>query len=271
MAADTPAFARSADGTRIAYEAVGDGPPLVVVGGALSTRAAARDFLDALSGKFRTAVYDRRGRGDSGDTQPYAPERELEDLRAIIDSLGGTAFVHGHSSGGALALDAVAAGLPITKLSVYEPPFVTDDSRPPIPDDIAANVARLVEAGRRGDAVEAFMRDGLLMPDPVIEGARRGPAWSSMESLAHTLPYDFAVLGSRTSGRPLPASMADAITIPVLVLEGDQSPPWMRNTVAALEALLPNAEKRTIAGFGHGAPGPVLAPILTAFFDGESG
>ena len=266
MTDGSPAYARSADGTRIAYEAAGSGPPLVIVGGAFGTRANARELAEALSGQFTAACYDRRGRGDSGDTQPYAPQREIDDLRAVIDALGGSAFVHGHSSGGVVALDAVAAGLPITKLAVYEPPFTVDDSRPPYPDDFIDTLRGLVEAGRRGDAVASFFRTGLLMPESEIEKARQAPNWPQLESLAHTLIYDFEILGDRLSGRPLPAAMADSITIPVLVLQGGNSPPALRNPAASLAALLPNATTRVLEDQGHGAPPDVLAPILESFF-----
>lgn len=261
-----PEFATSTDGTRIAYEHAGSGPPLVVVGGAFGTRENGRDLVAALSGRFTAACYDRRGRGDSGDTQPYAPAREVDDLRAVIDALGGSAFVHGHSSGAVLSLDAVSAGLPITKLSVYEPPFTIDDSRPPYPDGFADVLRGLVEAGRRGDAVAEFFRVGLLMDAQEINAVRETPSWPSLESLAHTLPYDFEIVGDRLSGRPLPPSMGDTITIPVLLLEGGMSPPALRNPVAALAALLPSARKLTVEGQGHGAPADVLAPILEDFF-----
>src|ERR687892_1110996 len=140
----SPAFVPSADGTRIAYETVGSGPPVVLVSGAFGTRMDARELAGALSKRFAAAGYDRRGRGDSGDTRPYAPARELDDLRAVIDALGGSAFVYGHSSGGALSLDAAAAGLPIMKLAVYEPPFTIDDSRPPYPDGFIETLRGLV-------------------------------------------------------------------------------------------------------------------------------
>jgi len=268
MTDGSPAYATSADGTRIAYEAVGNGPPVVIVSGAFGTRADARELAGALSGRFTAAGYDRRGRGDSGDTQPYAPARELDDMRAVIDALGGSAFVYGHSSGGALSLDAVAAGLPILKLAVYEPPFTVDDSRPPYPDDFVETLRGLVESGRRGDAVAAFFRTGLLMPEAEIEGMRKALYWPQLESLAPTLLYDFEVLGDRIFGQPLPAAMADSITIPVLIFEGGDSPPSLCNAVASLEALLPNATKRTLPGQGHGAPADVLAPILESFFGG---
>ena len=266
MTGGTPSYAVSTDGTRIAYETAGVGPPLVIVGGAFSTRADGRDLIEALAGQFTAACFDRRGRGDSGDTQPYAPEREIEDLRAVIDALGGPAFVHGHSSGGALSLDAVAAGLPITKLSVYEPPFMIDDSRPPYPDDFLDILRALVESGRRGDAVAEFWRVGLLMPESEIEKVRHSPFWPQLESLAHTLIYDYEILGDRLSGQPLPASMAAAITIPVLVLQGGESPPPLRNPAVALTKLLPNATTRVLEGQGHGAPAEMLAPILESFY-----
>ena len=266
MTDGAPAYVMSADGTRIAYEAVGSGPPVVLVGGAFGTRADARELAGALSGRFTVAIYDRRGRGDSGDTEPYAPARELDDLRAVIEALGGSAFVYGHSSGGALSLDAVAAGLPIPKLAVYEPPFTVDDSRPPYPDGFVEGLRELVRAGRRGDAVAEFWRIGLQLPESEIENARQAPFWPHLESLAHTLVYDYEVLGDRISGRPLAAAWAATIAVPVLILEGGDSPATLHNVVASLEAILPNATKRTLAGQGHGAPPDVLAPILESFY-----
>jgi pimeloyl-ACP methyl ester carboxylesterase len=264
----SPAYVTSADGTRIAYETVGSGPPVVFVGGAFATRASAREYASALSGRFSATSYDRRGRGDSGDTRPYAPARELDDLRAVIDAVGGSAFVYGHSSGGALALDAVAAGLPITKLAIYEPPFTIDDSRSPYPNGFVDSLRGLVEAGRRGDAVAAFWRTGVQMPEAEIEKARQAPVWPEWESLAHTLIYDYEIVGDRISGRPLPSAWADSIAIPVLIFEGGESPTWLRNTVSSLAAILPNASKRTLAGVGHGAPAEVMAPILESFYGG---
>jgi hypothetical protein len=263
-----PAYATSADGTRIAYETVGSGTPVVLVEGGFGTRADAWEYASALSGRFTAACYDRRGRGDSGDTQPYAPARELEDLRAVIDALGGSAFVYGHSSGGALSLDAVAAGLPITKLAVYEPPFTVDDSRPPYPDGFVESLREMVEAGRRGDAVAEFWRTGFLMPESEIEMARQAPVWPQWESLVHTLIYDYKILGDRISGRPLPSAWADSIAIPVLIFEGGESPAWLRNVVTSLVAALPSATKRTLAGQRHSPPADVVAPILESFYGG---
>jgi pimeloyl-ACP methyl ester carboxylesterase len=266
----SPAYATSADGTRIAYETVGSGPPLVIVEGAFGTRVDAREYASALSGRLTAACYDRRGRGDSGDTQPYAPARELEDLRAVIDALGGSAFVYGHSGGGVLSLDAVAAGLPITKLAVYEPPFTIDDSHPPYPDGWVETLRSMVEAGRRGDALAEFWRTGPLMPASEIEKLRQAPVWTQWESLAHTLIDDYEVLGDRIAGRPLAAAWAGSITIPVLVFEGGDSPAWLRNVVTSLEAILPNATKRTLPGQRHNPPADVIAPILESFYGASS-
>ena len=266
MTGGTPSYAVSADGTRIAYETVGNGPALVIVGGAFGTRADARELAQAMSGRFTAACYDRRGRGDSGDTQPYAPEREIDDLRAVMSALGGSAFVYGHSSGGVLSLDAVAAGLPIPKLAIYEPPFTIDDSRPPYPDDFLDTLRGMVESGRRGDAVAEFWSSGLQLPESEIEKARQAPFWPHLESLAHTLIYDFEVLGDRIRGKPLPASMADSITIPVLILQGGASPPALRNPAVALASLLPTATTQVDEGQGHGAPAEILKPILERFF-----
>jgi hypothetical protein len=264
----SPAYATSADGTRIAYETVGSGPLVVLVEGAFGIRADAREYASALSGWFTAAFYDRRGRGDSGDTQPYAPERELEDLRAVIDALGGSAFAYGHSGGAALSLDAVAAGLPIPKLAVYEPPFTVDDSRPPNPEGFVETLRGMVEGGRRGDAVAEFCRTGMLMPESEIEQVRQAPFWPQWESLAHTLIYDYEILGDRISGRPLPSAWANSIAIPVLIFEGGDSPATLRNVVTSLVAILPDATKRTLAGQRHNPPADVLAPILESFYGG---
>lgn len=257
---------RSKDGTPIAYERIGDGPALVIVSGALSDRAAGVKLASVLRSRFATFAYDRRGRGDSGDTAPYAVEREIEDLDALIQAAGGSAYVFGHSSGAALALAAAGRGLAITKLALYEPPYIVDDSRPPMPADYLPTLRRLAAEGRRGETVEYFWRVGLLLPPEMIAQLRASPMWADSLSLAHTLPYDNEIMNGLMAGRPLPAEWAGKVTIPTLVMDGDQSPPSMRNAVAAVAALLPDAERRTLEGQGHGAPPDVLAPILADFF-----
>ena len=255
----------SGDGTTIAFDRSGEGPPLVLVGGALSDRSAAGSLTEALAPRFTVIAYDRRGRGDSGDTAPYAVEREIEDLEALVAEAGGSAFVFGHSSGAALALEATARGLPVTKLALYEPPFIVDDGHEPLPDDYVERLTELAASGRRGDAVEYFLTSGPGVPPEVVAGMRSEPFWAGMEKIAHTLAYDGAVMGDTMSGRPLPADRWASVTVPTLVMDGDQSPDWARNSVAALADLLPNAERRSLGGQDHGAASEVLAPVLVEF------
>ena len=258
----------SVDGTRLAYERSGEGPALVLVLGALNDRHSGAPLAAALTPRFTVLTYDRRGRGDSGDTPPYAPEREIEDLDALIRAVGGSAFVYGHSSGAALALEAALAGLPITKLALYEPPYIVDASRPPQADDYLSRLQALVAAARRADTVELFWREGLGLPTEAVTGMRAAPWFPSLEALARTIPYDIAILGDHMRGRPLPAEWATRVTIPTLVIDGAESSAQLRNAVAALAELLPQAERRTLEGQGHGAPPEVLVPVLEPFFLG---
>jgi pimeloyl-ACP methyl ester carboxylesterase len=257
---------RSADGTTIAFERTGSGPPLVIVGGALSDRKGAADLAAHLADGLTVVTFDRRGRGDSTDTQPYAPEREIEDIEALIRAVGGSAFVFGHSSGAALSLRAAEARLPIERLAVYEPPFIVDDAREPIPDDHVRHVDELLAAGRRGDAIESFMVVGVQVPAEVVAGMRGSPAWPAMESMAHTLAYDYRVLDDAMAGSPVPLERFATLAIPTLVLDGGASPDWIRNAARTLAGIIPGAEHKTLAGQAHGPADDILVPILKAFF-----
>lgn len=260
---------RSADGTSIAFDRSGEGPALVLVGGALSERSAAANLAATLAPRFTVFAYDRRGRGDSGDTDPYAPEREVEDLEALISGAGGSAFVFGHSSGAALAL--MAARTPrasVSKLALYEPPFIVDDTRPALTDDYVTQLDALVSAGRRGDAVAYFMNVGVGVPEEAIAQMRGEPSWQGLEALAHTLAYDGRIMDGEMAGQPLPAEWATSVTVPTLVLDGGNSPEWQRRSVEALADLLPEAERVTLEGQDHGAASEVLAPVLESFFLG---
>lgn len=257
----------SKDGTSIAISRSGQGPALILVGGALSDGAGAAPLAKLLAPRFTTVTFDRRGRGKSGDTAPYAVEREIEDIDAIIDAVGGTAFIHGHSSGAVLSLEATAK-LPgkVTKLSLYEPPFIIDASRPPPPADFAAHIDELIAADRRGEAVEYFLVDVVGTPAEAIAQMRSGPAWPALEALAHTLAYDVAVLGGRMSGKPLPPGAWDGVAIPALVMDGGASPEWIRNSARRVAELLPSAEHRSLEGQTHNAAPEVMAPELERFF-----
>jgi pimeloyl-ACP methyl ester carboxylesterase len=254
----------SADGTTIAMDRTGGGPALVLVSPALATRTGFAPLAELLAPHFTVYAYDRRGRGDSGDQPPYAADREVEDLLAVIDAAGGSAHVFGHSSGAVLALDAATCNAGVTKLALYEPPFILDGE--PMPADFADHLAGLVAAGRRGDALALWMRSTVGMSDEAIAQARTEPWWGALEAVAHTTPYDAAITAPYMTGRPLPAQRWSKVTMPTLVLDGEVSPLFLREGAKALAGILPNATSTTFPGQGHGAPPEMVAPVLTAFF-----
>jgi len=251
----------SADGTPIAYDRYGDGPPLITAAGAFCARATTEPLARALAGQFTVLNYDRRGRGDSGDTAPYAVEREIGDLAALIAAAGGAAAVFGHSSGATLALKAAASGLPITHLVLYEPPFNPDDSFPRLPAGLAGDLAGLVAAGRRGDAVELYQTRAVGLPEPVVAQLRNAPFRPALEAIAHTLAYDAAVIGDRS----LPAAMLGTITIPALVIAGEQSPPFLTGAAKAAAAALPAGQLAVLPGQTHDINPRATAPVITSF------
>lgn len=261
----------SRDGTRIAFETSGQGPALILVGGATSTRMYDGPYIELLASDFTVISYDRRGRGDSEDTPPYAVEREVEDLAALIDAAGGSAFVYGISSGAGLALEAANRGVPIAKLAIYEPPFIVDDTREPVPADLREQLEALLAAGARGDALELFFTKAVGLPPEFVAPMRNDPMWPALEAVAHTLPYDVAIMGDGMSGKPLPTSRVAGVTIPTLVADGDRSPLWMRNGTKAVADAIPQAEYRTLADQDHAVAPEALVPLLKEFFLGSGG
>ena len=260
----------SRDGTSIAFDESGKGPVVILVTGALSDRSATARLALLLSAHFTVINYDRRGRGESGDTQPYSVDREVEDIEALIDRAGGTAFIFGTSSGAALALEA-ARQLPrkVKKQALFEPPFVSDNSRPAVPAGFSAQLAGLVSAGRRGEAVELFMTRGVGLPAEIVTRMRSSPVWGSLEKLAHTLPYDMTIMGDNVSGKPLPNRRWASVQASTLVLDGEKSDAWIRHSAAALAAILPKAEHQSLAGQDHSVASSApqaLVPILVKFF-----
>src|SRR4051794_34864468 len=258
---------RSADGTAIAYETTGEGPPLILVDGALCHRDSgpSRPLAEQLSGSFTVFTYDRRGRGESGDTAPYGVEREVEDIQALIEAAGGSANVYGISSGAALALEAARRERAIDKLALYEAPFIVDGSRPPVVADYLPQLERLIAADRRGDAVKLFMRQ-VGVPGIFIALMRFMPAWSKLKAVAPTLRYDARVMGDTQRGRSLPVGRWSSVTTPTLVIAGGKSDEWMHNGMRELTGLLPNAEHRTLEGQNHMVKPKALAPLLAEFF-----
>jgi len=259
----------SKDGTAIAFDQSGHGPALILVVGATATRLAEASLSATLAPHFTVFAYDRRGRGESGDTAPYAVEREVEDIEALINEAGGSAFVFGHSSGAVLALEA-ARLLPtkITKLAVYEPPFIIDDSRPPVPQDYVPHLNELIAAGRRDEAVEYFMTDAMLVPAEMVAQMRNTPMWPQIEAVAHTIPYDGTIMGDTMSGNQSTIRKWASVTVPTLIMVGGASPAFFHHGTQALFDILPHAQYRLLPGQDHGPTDQVLTPALIEFFKG---
>ncbi|HEX8599037.1 MAG TPA: alpha/beta fold hydrolase [Chloroflexia bacterium] len=252
----------SRDGTVITFDQLGEGPVVILVSGGSVDKGSNAGLAELLASHFTVYNYDRRGRGESGDTQPYAVEREIEDIQALIEEAGGSAFLFGSSSGAALALDAAASGLSITKLALWEPPYILDGSRPPPPANTAATYTKLVAAGKRGDAVEYFMTQVVGLPAEFAAHARNAPWWPAQEALAHTLAYDATIMGDYS----LPAERAASVTTPTLVMVGGASFEWMSDTAQALADILPNGQRRTLEGQTHDVSPQAMAPMLVEFF-----
>ncbi|MFF3750891.1 alpha/beta fold hydrolase [Streptomyces sp. NPDC002018] len=253
--------AKSGDGTPIAYRRTGEGPPVILVGGALHTARSQAPLAGLLAPVFEVLSYDRRGRGASGDTAPYAVEREIEDLAALIAAAGGSASVYGVSSGAALVLEAAAAGLPVTQLAVYEPPYATGPADPPVYAAYAERLSGLLARGLRAEAVELFLSFAGVAPDTVA-GLRRSPMWPELTALAGTLAYDSALLGSG----PVPAERLRSVRVRAMVVDGGCSPVLLRNAARAVAEALPRGRHRTLTGQTHEVAPHVLAPVLVEFF-----
>jgi pimeloyl-ACP methyl ester carboxylesterase len=259
----------SADGTPLAYDRLGAGPALILVDGALCTRSfgSKPDLVNRLAAQFSVYSYDRRGRGDSRDTVPYAVEREIEDVDAMIEVAGGTAFLYGHSSGACLALEAaVRLGAKVERLAMYEAPYNDDPDARRAWGDYIRQLNEALGAGRRGDAVALFMAY-TGTPADRIERMRRSPMWPSLETVAPTLAYDHAgILGKNAS---IPAERAARVRVPTLVMHGVASFPFMGATAQSLARIIPAAELRSLEGQTHTVDPAVLAPVLVEFFAPE--
>lgn len=254
---DTPTTVRSADGTRIAVHRTGTGPSIILVDPALSTHTGSRKLSAALADRFSVVSYDRRGRGESGDEHPESadPAREVEDIAALIDAVGGRAVLFGTSSGAALALEAAARlGDGVSGLVAYEPPFICDDSRPPLAVDLPARITASVAAGDRSAAVSAFFTEAIGVPRFGVAIMRMLPLWRHAKAIAHTLRYDFAVLDGTQQGRPLPVERWAGLTAPTIVMVGSKSEAFFHSTAKALADALPTAGYESLEGAHHGSP-----------------
>jgi pimeloyl-ACP methyl ester carboxylesterase len=256
----------SSDGTTIAFDRLGDGPPVIVVGGQLCDRALTRPTAEELAKRFTVFNYDRRGRGDSGDTSPYALEREVEDIGALIAEARGKASVYGHSSGAALALRAAAAGLPISKLVLHEPPYNPegDEDRQRATLKEAEHIRTLLTEDRPDDALQYFWKS-IGIPQEMVDEMRQTPRWAELEAMAPTMAYDSEVMGDISRGGAVPTDLAVRVRCETLVLVGGASPEWMIDVARQVAEAMPNGRYRVLEGQEHVVPPEILVPVLAEF------
>jgi pimeloyl-ACP methyl ester carboxylesterase len=247
----------SHDGTAIAFDQIGSGPPLITVVGAFNERSTAAPLASSLAAHFSVLTYDRRGRGDSGDTPPYAVQREIEDLAALIEHVGDSAAVFGYSSGACLALEAAVAGLPIARLALFDPPFMVSEQPPEQGLHHLAALSDLIRAGRRGEAVEYFQARMVGIPEDVVAQMRHAPFRPALEAIAHTLVYDATILVDGALAAPNLARLAT----PTLVIAGGASP-FLSAAAQALGRTLPNARVHVLEAQGHDIRPDLLSPLL---------
>jgi pimeloyl-ACP methyl ester carboxylesterase len=255
----------SRDGTPIGYDVTGEGPALILVDGALTVHSSGSgELATLLAPHFTVYGFDRRGRGASGDTLPYAVDREIDDIEALIDHAGGSAFLYGHSSGGPLAMRAaIRLGSKVSKLAMYEPPYNNDPGAQESWSRYLRQLKVALAEGRRGDAVALFLRF-VGTPAEQVDGMRRAPFWPGMEAVAPTLAYDHAaILGEPWS---VPAELAARVPVPTLVMSGDAGLPFMPGAARVLSKAIPQGELRMLAGQTHDVKPGVLAPVLVEFF-----
>lgn len=257
-------FVTSRDGTRIAYETAGDGQAALIVLGALNSRKSGTKLARLLASKFTAVSYDRRGRGDSSDAASYSPDREVEDIAALIEVVGGPVYLYGHSSGAALAIAAaVKLHKQVTKLAIYEAPYSLDSNAREAATEYYIALKEALSSGHNSDAVALFVRS-VGVSDKQIQAMRQMPMWKGLEKLAPTLVYDSEVLGE---GHSLPAALLSRVRTPTLVMHGGAGSPAMRDAAQAISEAIPKAVLRTLAGQTHGVSPKVLAPILQEFFE----
>jgi pimeloyl-ACP methyl ester carboxylesterase len=262
------AHVTSKDGAKIAFDKTGSGPAVIIVNGALAHRNIYRDkytsLTEKLSKHFTTYIYDRRGRGESTDAQPYAVEREIEDIESLINDAGGRAYLYGVSGGAALALQAAAKLGPakVPKLALYEPPYGQEKQQF---DKQKHRVNELVRKGEPGEAA-AYLLSEIGTPPDVLEGMKSSPEWEAIKKIEFTLAYDYKVLGDGA----VPRDIAKAIAVPSLVMDGEKGVDFIHATVDQIAKLIPRAQRKTLKGQTHQVEAEAVAPVLIEFFTGVS-
>jgi pimeloyl-ACP methyl ester carboxylesterase len=253
----------SKDGTKIAYEKQGNGPAVILVSAAAANHHDTVKLAEQLAKYFTVYNYDRRGRGQSTDTAPYAVSREIEDIEALIQESGGCSYLFGSSSGAVLALEAASQlGNKITKLFLYEPPFIINEGRASVPADYVAHLNQLIASNQRNEAVEYFMTQAIGVPSEFLAYMKADPSWQVMEEMAHTLAYDGMVMGDTQSGQPLPTDRWH-VQIPTFVMTGENSEAFFHDAAEALVALLPQGKHNTLSGQDHSAVMMAPADLAT--------
>jgi pimeloyl-ACP methyl ester carboxylesterase len=264
-------FATSKDGTRIAYERFGSGPPVILIGGAGNTRQfppiCAVPMAELLAPRFTAVAFDRRGRGDSSNTLPYAVAREVEDVAALIEAVGGPVRLFGHSSGGALVLQAAMAGLPIAAAAVYEVPYSMDAAAVAEGRAYAHELDGLLEGGKLGEAAASYLAM-TGMPPEMIDELKQSPMWPAMEQMAPTLAYDIKVV-HEGGGDYVPVAQIASIRVPLMAMAGGESPDWMKAAARSIADAAPAGTYREFAGADHMVDEAVVAPVLMDFFGGK--
>lgn len=260
-------FVTSKDGTQIGYSVVGSGPAIVLVDGAMCWRemGPATPLAKELEDSFTVYTYDRRGRGESGDTKPYSTQREVEDLQAMIEAAGGSVKIYAISSGVALALETANSTPGITGMVLYEAPIFTDNTRKPVPTDYVQRMDQLVAEGDNAGAVKHFMQKGIGVPWFALLMMQAFGMFRKMAPVGPTLPYDTAFVTPFWTYRPLPPNRWPNATMPVLSIGGSKSDTWMQNAQKAIAANLPNARHKTLEGQNHMVSATAIAPIIKEF------
>jgi len=256
-------FATSRDDTQIAYETIGTGPAVVLVDGAFCSRVVGPmpKLAALLAPDFKVYTYDRRGRNQSTDTPPYLVAKEIDDLWAVLAAAGGKAHIIGMSSGAVLALRALGKGMPAQSLTLYEPPFIVEPNPNPVPKDHREHLAKLLQAGRRADAVTYYLVKVIGMPEGYLAPLKRMALWEKLKAAAHTLPYDSEVMGDFR----LPSTQLATIKTRTLVLSGERSPKLLRDAAVATAAALPNGRHVVLARQGHSVSPKAFAPVILDF------